>query len=555
MKKDRREFLRLSALGLAGITLIPGTVVSKALSPQLQSRRGGTRSTDYEVIIVGAGLAGLTTAYRLQQSGVTDVLVLDANNYVGGRTLNIPVAGGYVAEGGGQWIGPSQSAILGLMSELGIGSFSTYNTGNVVGGSSMNANEQADYDNAVQQLNSMAQTIALGAPWNSANASSWDNMTFDDWLSSNMTTFGGYLNIYVESAGYMGAEPTDISLLYYLFYVASAGSVEALATDAQSMRIDGGAQSISTALAANLSATIELNAPVTSINDLVSEVEVTYNGSTATAEKVVVAMMPSDCANINFVSGLSTMRDNLQTAWVASAAAKVHLVYSTPFWRSAGFSGEASGTNFSFVMDNSPDDASSGILVAFPTDAFMAMPAAQREQAAKDEVETYFGSQAQSNIDYVEQDWSNAQYISGCVSPLPVGVLTSYGPALKAPQGNIHWAGTETSDIWTGYMDGAIRSGERAANEIVSAVSVGDYSQELAVSVYPNPVVDVLTIEHSSTEAGRGELLDQLGKRVHDFEFRGQKQTIDLSMCSAGVYSLVLVTNDGRKTVTKINKN
>lgn len=484
---NRKKFLKLSSVVAAGITLMPSIAFGKGKS--------GSRASDYDVVIIGAGLAGLTTALRLEQAGATSILVIEAKDRVGGRTLNIPVTGGYVAEGGGQWIGPGQTAIVNLMAELGISSFPSYQTGNDVNANTLSAVEQSDFNNAVLQLNNMAATVPLSDPWNATNATTWDNMTLADWMDMNMATINGYIELYVNVAGFLSAEPTGISLLYFLFYVHSAGSLEALLVDAQQDRISGGAQTLSIALAANIGATIILNSPVTSINDLGNEVEVTYNSTTVTTQKVVVAMMPKDAANISFSAGLSAARQDLQNNWVAANGVKVSIVYNSPFWRAAGFSGTANGTNFSFMIDNSPEDASSGILTGFPSDAFMAQPVGTREQIAKDEIETFFGPEAQSNVDYVETDWSNETFIAGCVSPLPQGVLTNSGSALRAPEGNIHWAGTETGEIWTGYMDGAIRSGERVAQEIAPLIlSLSSMDEEAGIRVFPNPCAEYFTI-------------------------------------------------------------
>lgn len=483
---SRRKFLQLSTVLAGGAVLTPRTLLARPLSLR-------PNASDYDVIVIGAGLAGLTAAYRLQQQGVTSVLVLEAKDRIGGRTLNIPTAGGYPAEGGGQWIGSSQTAIMDLMVELGIGQFPHYYEGEAVGVEELTEAQQEDVDNAVSALNAMAGTLDPAAPWDAADAEAWDAMTVEEWMDANMTTFFGYLELYFEIASFLSAEPSDISLLYLLFYIRSAGSFEALATDAQESRIEGGAMAVSTALANALDAQVLLNSPVTEINDTGNEVTITYEGGTVTCGKVVIAMMPTDAANMNYTAGLTSQREGLHTNWVGAYGAKISLVYETPFWRDAGYNGIATSDVFFLSFDNSPEDASCGILMAFPSDEFFELPEEEREQAAKDEAESLFGSEAQNTIDYVETDWSQQPYIGGCVSPQPPGTLTSWGSALRESVGNIHWAGTETSTLWTGYMDGAVRSGERAANEISAALSIS--SQNLSLDVFPNPAENILHIE------------------------------------------------------------
>ena len=544
-RTKRREFIKLSSVVSVGITLTPGSFVL--------GNAPVNAATDHDVIVIGAGLAGLTTALRLEQAGVTNILVLEAKDRVGGRTLNIPVQGGYVAEGGGQWIGPGQTAIAEIMAELGINAFPSYVTGKNVNDFSLGPEEQTDYDNAVQMLNSMAATVPLDTPWDATNASEWDEITLGSWMTDNMTTTGGYFALYFSVAAFLSAGPDAISLLYFLFYVNSAGSIEALLDDAQQQRIAGGAQSLSLSIAASIQTPIELNAPVTALNDTGTAVEVTYNSTTISARKVVVAMMPKDASNIEFTSGLSSERQGLHDSWVAANGVKISMVYETPFWRKEGFSGTAYGDNLFFVADNSPDDASSGILVAFPNDSFMARPANEREQVAKDEIESFFGPGAQSNIDYVETDWSDESSIGGCVSPLPTGVLTSYGAALRVPDGNVHWAGTETSEVWTGYMDGAIRSGERAANEVADLVlSSNTYANEPGVKIYPNPFARHF---HVILPGNGWKLLvqDITGHVVYERR-ANQRDHIQMGSLADGVYTVILIKGNMRLVYKVIKK-
>lgn len=81
----------------------------------------------------------------------------------------------------------------------------------------------------------------------------------------------------------------------------------------------------------------------------------------------------------------------------------------------------------------------------------------------------YFGAKAGSPADYLELDWQQERWSGGCYGTLfGPNVWTRYGHALSTPAGPIHWAGTETSPIWCGYMDGAVRSGERAAAAVLA---------------------------------------------------------------------------------------
>ena len=97
------------------------------------------------------------------------------------------------------------------------------------------------------------------------------------------------------------------------------------------------------------------------------------------------------------------------------------------------------------------------------------MSPAARKSAVLNQFVTFFGSQAGNAIDFFETSWSGEQWTRGCPVGIPSqGTLLAYGPQIRQPVGRIHWAGTETSTYWNGYMDGAVRSGERAAAEALS---------------------------------------------------------------------------------------
>jgi monoamine oxidase len=86
----------------------------------------------------------------------------------------------------------------------------------------------------------------------------------------------------------------------------------------------------------------------------------------------------------------------------------------------------------------------------------------------------YFGERVRSPREYLERDWMAEEYSRGCYGAhFTPGVWTAYGPALRAPVGRIHWAGAECSSVWNGYMEGAVRSGEQAADDILAIAGPG----------------------------------------------------------------------------------
>ena len=158
----------------------------------------------------------------------------------------------------------------------------------------------------------------------------------------------------------------------------------------------------------------------------------------------------------------------------AGSVIKFNIAYATPFWREDGLNGLVMSLDDSFnvVLDNSPHDDSCGVLVGFlegkhARAAARLTPEERRELVLGDLVK-YFGDRAADPLEVLELNWNADEFTRGCYGGgLGAGVWTNYGKAVAAPVGRIHWAGAETSDVWNGYMDGAIRSGYRAAAAIL----------------------------------------------------------------------------------------
>lgn len=439
------------------------------------------RTRDADVVVVGAGLAGLVAARELLRGGAGSVLVLEARSRVGGRTVNQRIGRGQVVEAGGQWVGPTQTEILALADELGVTTFPTYHQGDavfVVDGvrtvsslPPLPVDELLDYVQAQQQLDALALGVPLDAPWQAPDAAALDAQPLATWLEGHTTTAGARGLFASVTELTLGGTPDEISLLWFLFYVHSAGGLEALVSvegGAQERRFLGGSQVLALQLAEELGNRVLVNAPVRRITQDDAGVVVEADRLTVTARRAIVAMMPADQTRITFAPALPPTRAQLVQGWPAAGGLKAHLVYPTPFWRAAGLSGEAQGAGLA-TYDNSPPDGSRGVLLIFADpDALPATRGARRRALAAQMV-AFFGEAAARPTRYVELDWDAERWSAGCVSPLPPGFLTSTGSALRTPVGRLHWAGTETSEVWAGYMEGAVRSGRRAAAEVIAA--------------------------------------------------------------------------------------
>jgi monoamine oxidase len=445
---------------------------------------------EVDAIVVGAGLAGLTAARELVAAG-REVVVLEARDRVGGRTLNHSLADGTVVEVGGQWIGPTQLRMAKLVADLGLETFPTYNDGEHVlrFGTSLARYRGtiprispivlADMGRAQTRFDRLAQRVPLEAPWSADRAEEWDAQTFATWIRRNVRTAKARALFGLYSEAVFAAEPADFSLLHALFYTHSGGGVDTLAGTrggAQQDRFVGGSQLVALGLAEQLGDRLRLRVPVRRVDHRDAGVSVLADGVLATGRDVVVAVPPTLAARIDYQPALPGYRDQLTQRVPAGSVIKCNVVYDAPFWRDDGLTGQATGDKgpVKITFDNSPPSGSPGVLLAFLEGAHARqlnrLAPSERRQAVIGSLVDYFGPQAKSPVDYVELDWSEEEWTRGCYGAhFPTGVWTQYGPALRAPIGHIHWAGAETATVWSGYMDGAVQSGERAAAEILNA--------------------------------------------------------------------------------------
>jgi monoamine oxidase len=469
--------------------------------PAVAGAANGRASRTADVAIVGAGLAGMTAARELVRAG-RSVVVLEARRRVGGRVLGHSIGGGEVAELGGMFTGPTQTRIQALSSAMGVGTYPAYNEGNNVfyangrrseypaqgptGSAPPDPVVAPDIVLAVAQLNTMAEQVDPASPQSAAQAEEWDRQTLDSWLRSHTSGSDEFMAVVsAATSAIFGAEPRDLSLLFTLFYIAASGDAQNQGTfernfntagGAQEKRFVGGAQNITQRLAARLGRRIVLGAPVRRIDQSRSGVTVVSDRLTVHAQRVIVAIPPPLAGRIDYEPLLPARRDQLTQRSPMGTLMKFEAIYDRPFWRDKGLSGQSVSENgpIKVTFDASPQDGGPGILMGFigGKEARFWGPASRsaRRAAALESLARYFGEEARSPREITEVDWSKSEWTRGCpVSVLGPGTLIDYGSALRAPVGRVHWAGSETSDFWNGYMDGAVRSGERASAEVLAA--------------------------------------------------------------------------------------
>jgi monoamine oxidase len=486
---SRRGFLAGGAATAGGV-LVPAAAASSA-----SAKRRAPKKRTADVIVVGAGLAGLSAARSLVASGQS-VAVLEARDRVGGRTLNHKLPNGTVVEIGGEFVGPTQDKVLALISELGLSTFNaylnlksaytnaqgqtSYYTGDLP---SAGATGIVDLAVLVTQLDNLAALGPVDAPWSWSEAGEYDDQTADSWVRANAPdpdTAIELVNLFFDSA--YGGIAAEVSMLYVLAQIAGFGDSKNVGTiergissqgGAQNSRVTGGSQIISIRAAQELGKRVVLNAPVQRIDQGSRTVEVYTDKGTWKGKYVIVATPPQLAAEISWTPLMPPLLDAMRRRMTLGTLMKIHAVYETPFWREdpGVWMALKVGGVVPEMFDNTPPEGTPGVLMGFHGGhswrQYANNPAGRRAGALADFAQA-FGERCLNPIDYFEQDWTSEQYSRGCpVSVVAPGVVTEFLPNLTVPFLRTHWAGTETATYWNGYMDGAIGSGQRAAEEVL----------------------------------------------------------------------------------------
>jgi monoamine oxidase len=444
---------------------------------------------DVDVCVVGAGYAGLTAARRLTQAGKT-VVVLEARDRVGGRIWTEQLDDGTPVDRGGAWLAPYHDAALALATEMGVATYKTYVQGShlLVGGDRIRR-----YTGLIPKISPMAvlsiawtqfkvdrlsKQVPLDAPWTAKRAAEWDATTVGEHLRTTGIRTQIGRDLYAMAVrGLFTGDLDDVSFLDLLFLVRAHGSINNLFSiekGAQENLIDGGAGSIARRMADDLGEAVRLGQPVRSIRQLDDHVVVATDAGELTARRAVVAVPPALALDIAFDPALPDDRLALYRAAVAGPESKTLIVYDEPFWRADGFSGQTAepGSVSEVTIDASPAAGTPGVLASFTfgpvAEAADALEPSERRRRLLDALAGRLGPKAAAPRELIETPWWHEDWTKGCsMAHFPPGILTRYGHLLREPFGRVHWAGTETSTTSHGAMDGAIRSGERAAAEVM----------------------------------------------------------------------------------------
>jgi monoamine oxidase len=437
------------------------------------------------VVVVGAGFAGLSAARELVRLG-HDVVVLEGRDRVGGRSCTTTVAG-IPVDLGATFVGPTQDAVLALAKELGCETTPTYSRGkNLIRWRGrvrsyrstiprLSMIELLDVSRIQWRFERVCRQIPLETPWKAATAHRLDEQSLQAWLRSVHASASTRDLMAIAARVTWGCEPEAVSMLHAARYVKAAGGLGRMFDvegGAQQDRFPAGTQQIAVRMAEELGERVRLNTVVHRI-DRRPDGTVSVDGVDAKA--VIVAIPPAHRDGIAFDPALPEEYQELSQRWPQGNLSKSYVAYDTPFWRAGGCSGEAlsdEGPVF-ITFDVSPSEQGPGILLGFMDPRLCdALPAAERREQALAGFAALFGDAASQPIDYIDHCWGAEKFApGGPTAAVPPGSWTSYGPWLRKSIDGIHWAGTETADEWTGFLDGAVRSGQRAAAEVHAALN------------------------------------------------------------------------------------
>ena len=444
-----------------------------------------------DVIVVGAGISGLHTANLLLEQG-KDVLLLEARDRVGGRSLNHEFKNGDLVDVGGQWVGPGHDRMYDLLKKHGIETYPLYNRGkNLI----RFKQKLKKYTGAIPKLSlwhliqmgwllwrfdELAKSIDTAQPYNHKNAIKWDSITVQNWMEKNSTSKVAQKAFSIGIKAIFTVEPKEISMLHALFYAKSGNSMDTLISvdgGAQQDRIHGGSHGLCSALSEKVGDRLKLSHAVSQVDYSDSHVSVQcFNDQSFKATKIIFALPPNQLLRMQFTPALPATKDQLWQRMPAGSCIKCVAQYAKPFWRERNLSGQAVGLDSELLVnvtfDNTEKGKTAGLLMGFiegdNARYWGQKSEAERKSAVLNCFAAYFGPDAMQPIDYVDKDWSNEAWTRGCYAGNPTpGTWTEFGQYIRQAIGPIHFAGTETATQWYGYFEGALESGERAAQEVI----------------------------------------------------------------------------------------
>ncbi|OOQ85269.1 flavin-containing amine oxidase [Penicillium brasilianum] len=453
----------------------------------------------YDVIVVGAGLSGLQAAQVIQAAGFT-VCVLEATNRVGGKTLTVKSSEKGYNDLGAAWINDTnQSEMFKLFQKYGLDTEVQYASGDTIFHLADGSLDKVPYGQIsgdpelflelVEILRTESSSVDLDDPLKSHNSVEIDQLTFKEFCVQRTHNEQALRIANLISTALLGVDSDEVSALYMLHYFKSGCGIDNLLSDGkdggQYLRNRQGNQTISKKLAEELgSRSVFLSEPVASVDQLGGchgVVAVTQSGESFYGRKAIISVPTTLYPSITFNPPLPAKKTALSDNTVMGYYSKTVFVFKDPWWRTAGLSGiiDSEVGPISFTRDTSiPADDQWSItcfIVGERGRQWSKLSKAARHKQAWEQFSHTFGKYVKGipePTNSLEMEWAKQAYFLGAPCPVMTpGILTTVGTELATPFGDVHFVGTETATVWRGYMEGAVRSGQRGGAEVVKKLA------------------------------------------------------------------------------------
>lgn len=468
-----------------------------------------------DVLIVGAGLSGLVAARELRARG-RSVALLEARTRVGGRMVSARTSDGSIVDLGGQWGGASHHRFAALVEELGLERFPSHYDGLGVfhwqgrrheaplatrfadsllffepSALALPADELAATRTLQAAFSQLVASVNPQQPWLTPRAEDLDHLSVAAWAARHTSIPLARLPLdwLCRVGGSGGFEPWEVSILHLAWTQAVAPQAET----PEAWLVRGGAGSVAQALAAELQrqdpGCLQLGQAVLRIDQNPQGVTLlSGDGQCQRARLAIVAVPPPLRLAMQFEPPLPAAQRALLQRSPMGGMTKILATYARPFWRERGLNGLGIGDRpaLELTADSGPPEGQPAVLASFLAGEralrLGALPAAERRRLILDDLVAYWGPEAATPCDLVEQPWAEEPWSGGAftsfLSPgswsgparLAAGESGGAGPA---DHGRVLWAGSEASPRWPGYFEGAIEAGLAAATRAAAVLSSG----------------------------------------------------------------------------------
>jgi monoamine oxidase len=450
---------------------------------------------EVDVVVVGGGLTGLAAARRLLQSG-RSTAILEAQRRPGGRVLTLrePFLHGQHAEAGAIFVPRSHEVTQAWCDELGVelGPAFTKIPGSayflrerLLAYSPFGADpewplEFPDEERALGLFGLFrryvldgveAEAAHLDRPdWTSPDVARLDGQSFADFLRSRGASPAAVEMLGLGYLGVMGDGIESVSALAILRDLAGSDGLD-------SQRIVGGSSRLPEAMAEPLAAILQYGAEVRALEETARGVRVHFTLAGARhvlpARRAIVTLPTTVLRTIELPSGISTAKRRAIAEVGSTSVTRTYLQCARRFWAPYAMV-DVDAPKLQIMDATSAQEGEPGILEGYAVGAvareLATLPEEERGRRFAAEVERIFPGSSSAIECTASHAWDLDPHARGGYAWFRPGQLSAHFAALGAPEGRLHFAGEHTSR-WTGWMQGALKSGERAASEALAALN------------------------------------------------------------------------------------